>query len=204
MKTYICHLRLDAGPGYDSSDFRDVVASLSTSYIITEELAKATKKVHWHCHCYVNSDSKHKSVLVNFRRKIKSIHQSIKGSKFYVKRCKHEMKSLVYVLKDGNIIYSSHMPKEQLAEAKQLTEKINKEKNLNFKQKLVLYVQENYDLPTIQQIQRAVLLYHNEHDILSPVFSLLKRYADYISYKIIHPISPEQHIENQNKLFNIQ
>ena len=44
MKTNLVHLRLDASDKYTSEDFRDVVASLTPNYIITEEISKISKK----------------------------------------------------------------------------------------------------------------------------------------------------------------
>lgn len=205
MKTHCIHLRLDAGPGYDHSDFKSVVASLSHQYIIAEEISKKEKKLHYHCHCYVNSDSKPKSVLVNFRRKLRLINKSICKSKLYAKIAKNEHDSLVYVLKDGKILFSTGIDPELLSQAQKKTDKINKDKKRDFKQKLVDYILENeqYAYPTIKQIQQAVILYHNIEGMLPPVFSLLKRYSAHISYHIIHPISQEQHLENINKLYNI-
>ena len=205
MKTHCIHLRLDAGPNYDHSDFQSVVASLSHQYIIVEEISKKEKKKHWHCHCYVNSDSKIKSVLKNYRDKIKKINKSISASKLYAKAAKNEHDSLVYVLKDGKILFSTGIDPETLAAAQKETNKINKDKKTDFKQKLVNYILENeqYAYPTIKQIQQAVILYHNIEGMLPPVFSLLKRYSAHISYHIIHPTSPEQHLENINKLYNI-
>lgn len=63
MKTNLVHLRLDASDKYTSEDFRDVVASLTPNYIITEEISKISKKTHYHCQAYIHSDSAIESIL---------------------------------------------------------------------------------------------------------------------------------------------
>lgn len=206
MKTHLVHLRLDASDKYTSEDFRDLVASLTPNYIITEEISKISKKIHYHCQAYIHSDNTLPSILRRCRRKIKDIHPSISSKKghYYVARIKSELDSLTYILKDGKTLYSSHMPKEILQQAQEKTETINKEKNQDLKTKITNYIKENYDLPTIQTIQLAVILYHNEKEMLPPHHSIMKRYSAHISYKIIHPICPEQHSSNLKNLYNIQ
>ena len=206
MKSYPVHLRLDASDKYTSEDFRDLVASLTPNYLITEEISKVSKKTHWHCQAYIHSDNTLPSVLRRCRRKIKEIHPSISSKKghYYVARVKKEIESLSYILKDGQTLYSSNMPQQILAQAKEKTEKINNEKHLDLKQKIEKYITENYDLPTIQTIQLAIILYHNEHDMLPPHHSIVKRYAAHISYKIIYPICNEQHSCNIKHLYSIQ
>lgn len=106
---------------------------ISDELVITRETSKKTKKLHYHV--YIKT-----KWLIKLDSQIKKIRREFQGyglekSEYYIKKVKDYEKYLIYILKDGDIIYSS-INEDQLTSFKNQTMAINKDKKLPLYKKL--------------------------------------------------------------------
>ncbi len=159
-----------------------------TEYIISEEVSKEAKKVHYHLQINIKSFNQPKSVRKTIRSLIKKM--GLEGSQFYVKQTRKLRDHLVYLIKDCNIVIDRWKNREILEESKTITARINAEKGIKMKHQLVSHIQqlEPEDLSSgilsIEQIAMGIISYHVERDYLPPSRTLLTQYTAYIITKL--------------------
>ena len=103
----------------------------ANTILITEEVSKKSKKLHHHVHFEYNCRIKIDSAIKKVKRKL----QDIGYNNYYCKKVKDYERHLIYVLKDGNIVYST-MKQETINSFLNQTNKINKDKKLPVYKKL--------------------------------------------------------------------
>ncbi|AXH74627.1 MAG: putative replicase [Circoviridae sp.] len=109
----------------------DYLKNNSSTLLITKEESKKSKKLHHHAHFEYNWSIKIESAMTKIRRKLKDIG----FQNYYVKKVKDYEKHLIYILKDGNIVYTN-IPEKTLNSFLNRTVAINKDKKLPVYKKL--------------------------------------------------------------------
>lgn len=109
----------------------DYLKNNSSTLLITKEVSKKSKKLHHHAHFEYNWSIKIESAKTKIRRKLKDIG----FQNYYVKKVKDYEKHLIYILKDGNIVYTN-IPEKTLNSFLNRTVAINKDKKLPVYKKL--------------------------------------------------------------------
>ncbi len=184
-------VRFDKTQISDASIFSSLLenSDLDTvEYIIVEETAKISKKIHYHVQLNINSHIAPKSVRKRVRLLCKSM--GLTGSELYVKGTKDILKHLTYLTKDCNIIIDNWKNRELLNEAKAWSSRINVEKGKKMKHQLLEYAQ-SLEPPsaltgvlTVDFLAVSVINYHVERDYLPPTRTLLTQYVGYIIAKM--------------------
>ncbi len=158
-------------------------------YIISKEISKEVKKVHYHAQVNVVSYNQPKSVRKTIRGLVKSM--GLQGSKeLYVKKTKDLKAHLVYLTKDLDIVIDQWKNKEILEEALKETERINAEKGTKMKHQLLSHIQQlepgdtSSGILSIEQIAMEIIGYHVKRDYLPPSRTLLTQYTVYIITKL--------------------
>jgi len=157
-------------------------------YVISKEISKDVKKVHYHAQVNVQSYNKPKSVRKTIRGLVKSM--GLKGSELYVKQTKDLNAHLTYLTKDLDIVIDQWKNKEILEEAIKETERINAEKKLKMKHQLLSHIQQlepgdtSSGILSIEQIAMEIIGYHVKRDYLPPSRTLLTQYTVYIITKL--------------------
>lgn len=131
---YMLALRYDS-KGNEETDnkINSYLKSISNELVITKEIAKKTKKVHFHIYLTTNWLIKIDSQIKKIRRELQGY--SLAKSDYYIKKCKDYDKYMIYILKDGDVIYSS-INEDQLTSFKNQTMEINEDKKLPLYKKL--------------------------------------------------------------------
>ncbi len=182
---------------FDKTDTSDAIIFSSlledsdleiVEYIVTEEISKQCKKIHFHAQININSHNQIKSVLKRVRSLCKSM--GLTGSQLYVKRSKDILKHLTYITKDQNIIIDHWKNRELLTKAQDTTSRINEEKSKKMKHLLLEYAQ-SLEPPsaltgvlTVDFLAVEVINYHVDRDYLPPTRTLLTQYVGYILSKM--------------------
>ncbi len=182
---------------FDKTDTSDAIIFSSlledsdleiVEYIVTEEISKQCKKIHFHAQININSHNQIKSVLKRVRSLCKSM--GLIGSQLYVKRSKDILKHLTYITKDQNIIIDHWKNRELLTKAQDTTSRINEEKSKKMKHLLLEYAQ-SLEPPsaltgvlTVDFLAVEVINYHVDRDYLPPTRTLLTQYVGYILSKM--------------------
>ncbi len=182
---------------FDKTDTSDAIIFSSlledsdleiVEYIVTEEISKQCKKIHFHAQININSHNQIKSVLKRVRSLCKSM--GLNGSQLYVKRSKDILKHLTYITKDQNIIIDHWKNRELLTKAQDTTSRINEEKSKKMKHLLLEYAQ-SLEPPsaltgvlTVDFLAVEVINYHVDRDYLPPTRTLLTQYVGYILSKM--------------------
>lgn len=157
-------------------------------YIISEEVSKECKKIHYHAQVNINSHNQGKSVRKSVRLLCKAM--GLKAHQLYVKGTKDLTKHLTYITKDLKIVISKWENKEILQKAQDITSRINEEKNTKMKHQLLDYAKQlggeddNAGFLTVENLVMEIIKYHVERDYLPPSRTLLTQYCGYIITKM--------------------
>lgn len=159
-----------------------------------------------HIHAHLEIENYKKSTMSDFMKK-----HGFSG-KYYCKllqKTKHD--NLVYVLKNGDIIYSLGINQEDIDNALNDTERINDEKKKPMKEQLLdewnkRYQQETYlkgkyvRLPSTKyELLIFIDNYHVERDYLPPTLTLKTQYAIYLLTKINKQKSQTPYYNEEDK-----
>ncbi len=183
--------RFDKTQTSDASIFSSLLenSDLDTvEYIIAEETAKISKKIHYHVQLNINSHNAPKSVRKSVRTLCKTM--GLTGPQMYVKGTKDILKHLTYLTKDCKVIIDNWKNRELLNEAKASTSRINEEKKKKMKHQLLEYAQSLEPpsaltgLLSVDFLAVSVINYHVERDYLPPTRTLLTQYVGYILAKM--------------------
>lgn len=191
---YMLHhvaVRFDASPTSSPELFSFLLDDSTLEvqeYIVSKEIAKISKKVHYHAQVNVLSYNLPKSVRKTIRELVKSM--GLEGSELYVKKTKDLKKHLIYLTKDLDIVVDQWKNKEILEEAIKDTSRINAEKCMKMKHQLLSHIEQlepgdtSSGILSIEQIAMEIIGYHVQRDYLPPSRTLLTQYTVYIITKL--------------------
>ena len=175
-------------------------------YLISEEVAKQSKKIHYHAQININSHNQPKSVRKAVRLLCKAM--GLKGSQLYVHKTKDMFQHLTYITKDNKIIIDKWKNREILQNAKATSSRINEEKGKKMKHQLLDYAKQlggesdNSGFLTVETLAVEIIKYHVERDYLPPSRTLLTQYCGYIITKL-YSSSPQRYKDLITELYKL-
>jgi len=105
-------------------------------YVYSHEIAKETKKSHYHYYLQIRTTKKLETLKKWIREQLKDLFGCSKSS-FCVQNVEDKDKYICYIIKDGN--YQHNLPIEDIERLEKLTKVINIEKTLKMKDKILAY-----------------------------------------------------------------
>lgn len=130
---YMIAIRYDFKDTQLINKIEKYLKQISDELVITREISKKSKKLHFHVYCTTKWLIKLDSQVKKIRREFQGY--SLESSQFYVKKVKDYEKYMLYILKDNDIIYSN-IDCDQLNTFKKQTMAINEDKKLPLYKKL--------------------------------------------------------------------
>lgn len=162
-----------------------------SSYIFGYEVVDENKHFHGHLQYSPDFDptlSKNKVKRSEFFKKMKK-HGSVpdKTEASYHEEARDILKNLAYCIKECNILLQAGMDEELLEQAKNYSERVEKEKKTPMKQ-LLLDSWKRRNRLFLDKFEAFMFIdsYHVERDYLPPNFTNKIQYALYIVYKLRH------------------
>lgn len=204
--------RIDDIPGKDTlNSFLKLVKNVCPDYIVSRELGKKTKKVHYHCQMSVTYHRKSGSLKKTIRRNLRKecglhIHNrndhvncgkkcKKDDDKFYVETTTDLPAHLKYLMKDLDIIADTWSDRAQIAECLKETKRINNEKKTKMKFQVLELIKTNMSKePTyvgsnphllLEKIYKDIIEYHVDRDYLPPSRTLLTQYSGFVVVKLL-------------------
>ncbi len=202
-------VRFDKIKGSNEKIFCDLLENSEldlVEYLISQETAVKSKKIHYHAQININSYNKPKSVRKTVRELIKLM--GCKGSQMYVKGTKDILKHLTYLTKDLDIKVDKWKNREILDKALACTSRINEEKGIKMKHQLLEYAKllggsdDNSGFLTVETLALEIIKYHVERDYLPPSRTLLTQYCGYIITKL-YSTSPQRYKDMILELYKL-
>jgi len=153
-------------------------------YIITKEIGKITKKVHYHAFAGIETNVTYKSFTNGFRSRLKALFTEAHASQYCIQVCKDETKYLRYMVKDLDVRKSHGFEEQELKELIKETTRINREKTTPMKTQLVEHVFNQEELMDYRDIMKLINKYHVDRDYLPPSPTQLYQYTCYCLLKL--------------------
>ena len=155
-------------------------------YVISREVAKLTKKIHFHAYCLYENHKGYKYTSNLLRKKFLKAFPDVLGYQYCIQKVKDAKDYLVYMTKDLDIKSSAGFEEEELKQIVKKTTQINDEKKKKMKQQLVDYIfgKEYTIQPTYRDIMKDIILYHVNRDYLPPTPTMLYQYTCYVMIKL--------------------
>lgn len=170
-------IRLDKKDDNTLSELKKYLDTVSESYVVSEEVSKKAKKVHYHGVVQVESHNKTKTETRKIRDKIALINPA--NSAYYTEAVKHLEKTLCYTVKDLNVKINKWKDVSQYDDCVAETHRINDEKSQPMKQQLVKHIFEK-GINDWQQIMVEIDNYHITREYLPPSPTLSYQYTLFV------------------------
>lgn len=152
-------------------------------YIISFEIAKISKKLHYHAYVCIETHKSYKNYTNQLRKHIVSKLKCMKHQ-YYLKKCKDIDGHMTYMLKDLKVEGSSGFEEAELQAYLKETKRINDEKKKKMKQQLVDEIFKKKDLTDYREIMKTIIRYHVDREYLPPSPTLLLQYTIFVMVKL--------------------
>jgi hypothetical protein len=170
-------IRLDRKDDNSLPELQKYLDTVSESYVVSEEVSKKSKKVHYHAVVQVESHNKTKTETRKIRDNIALINPA--NSCYYAESVKHLEKTLCYTVKDLNVKINKWKDVSQFDDCVVETQRINDEKTQPMKQQLVKHIFEK-GINDWQQIMVEIDNYHITREYLPPSPTLSYQYTLFV------------------------
>ncbi len=165
--------------------FQFMIDEKFQQYIISKEISKISKKVHYHMYICNETNLTHKSYTNRLRQTLKDTFEC-KPYQYCLQKCKDVKKYLLYMCKDLAIEKTDGYEDEEIKAILKTTKRINQEKSTKMKHQLVEDIFNNLD--TLEHdyrlIMKHIVKYHVSRDYLPPSPTLLLQYTLYCMVKL--------------------
>jgi len=177
-------IRIDVLTENTLKTFCEIILDGATSHIITQEVAKITKKKHYHAYATFENNIKYKTLYNRILKKIKTNYPKIFPHQFCTQKVESIDKYLLYITKDENVVSTLGFEEEILKNLLKKTAQINAEKKTKMKTQLVEHIFSQEEIPDYRDIMKLIINYHVSRDYLPPTPTLLFQYTVYVMVKL--------------------
>lgn len=164
--------------------FQFMVDEKFQQYIISQEVSKISKKVHYHMYMCTETNLTYKSYTNRLRQSIKDKFEC-KPFQYCLQKCKDVQKYLLYMCKDLAIEKTYGFEDAEIQQILKDTKRINREKTQQMKHQLVEHIFNTDDVhDDYRMIMKSIVTYHVDRDYLPPSPTLLLQYTLYVMVKL--------------------